>query len=408
MARTRTSGIILLKDGTRIINKVYKGETIYRRLGIVSQEEAEQRLREEIAERAAIRRCETDDRHVFAGCAARYLIESQGKRTVKLLAYHVQLLLPFIGTLGIDHIHDGTLEEFKEARRMDGVSATTINRSLEVVRTILIRAARAWRDENGKPLLATAPPLITMETENPRPPHPLSWEEQDLLMPELPSHLQSMALFDINTGLRDENVCGLRWDWEVPIPEAGRSVFIIPESGYKTGVKHVAILNDAAWRIIEQQRAVRDAAIDAKDTDDIKRYVFTYDGHRIETMNNNGWQRARCRAAMTVYRKAGKQVPEHLLGNGGRGLIITDKLREFMNDAVPGFASVRVHDLRHTFSSRLRLAGVSQEDRNALMGHKSASIPEHYASADIGRLIELANKVLDRQGTRTLLRVVHG
>jgi hypothetical protein len=51
---------------------------------------------------------------------------------------------------------------------------------------------------------------------------------------------------------------------------------------------------------------------------------------------------------------------------------------------------------------------VPQEDRNALMGHKSASIPEHYASADIGRLIELSNKVLDRQGTRTLLRVVNG
>lgn len=416
MAKTRTSGIILNKDGTRIINKIYKGESIYRRLGKVSQEEAEQRLKEEIAAQDSARRRCGDNSHVFASCAAKYLIESQSKRTAKLLAYHIELLLPFIGTLPIDHVHDETLEEFKEARRLDGVSATTINRSLEVVRTVLNRAARAWRD-NGKPLLQTAPPLIAMETENRRPPHPLSWEEQDVLLPELPSHLQAMALFGVNSGPRDENICGLRWEWEVPVPEVGRSVFIIPEDDYKTGVKHVLILNDAAWRIIEQQRASRAARLQEAGIEEYKPtpgqdtefdFVFPYEGHRIGTMNNSAWDKARTRAAMRLYTAEGKKIPEELLKDGQRGTLLTDELREFIGNAMPGFANVRVHDLRHTYSSRLRLAGVSQEDRNALMGHKSASIPEHYASADIGRLIELSNKVLDRQGTRTLLRVVHG
>lgn len=408
MAKTRTSGIILNKDGTRIINKIYKGESIYHRLGQVSQEEAEQRLKEEIAARDSTRRRVGDDRHVFASCAARYLIESQSKRSAQLLAYHVQLLLPFIGTLPIDQIHDGTLEEFKEARRMDEVSATTINRSLEVVRTVLNRSARAWRDESGKPLLLTAPPLIAMEDENRRPPHPLSWEEQDVLLPELPTHLQSMALFGINTGARDANICGLRWDWEVEVPEVKRSVFIIPEHAYKTDVKHVLILNDAAWRIIEQQRAKRDADTEAKDEDDIKNFVFTYEGSRLCEMNNSAWDKARVRAAIALYTSTGKEIPKELLKDGQRGTLLTNELREFIGAAMPGFANVRVHDLRHTYSSRLRLAGVSQEDRNSLMGHKSASIPEHYASADIGRLIDMSNKVLDRQGTRTLLRVVHG
>jgi hypothetical protein len=39
-------------------------------------------------------------------------------------------------------------------------------------------------------------------------------------------------------------------DGERPVPEAGRSVFIIPPADYKTAVGHVVILNDAAWRII--------------------------------------------------------------------------------------------------------------------------------------------------------------
>jgi len=171
-----------------------------------------------------------------------------------------------------------------------------------------------------------------------------------------------MILFAINSGLRDENICGLRWSWETPIPEAGRSVFIIPSGDYKTAINHVVILNDDAWHIIEQQRAK------INKEDGSAKYVFTYSGHRVDTMNNNGWQNARAKA---------------------------------------GLQDVRIHDLRHTYASRLRLAGVPQEDRNALMGHKSASIPEHYASADIGRLIELSNKVLDRQGTRTLLRDVY-
>lgn len=357
MATTRTRGISLEADGSRTINKVHRGTRIFIRLGKVSQDEAELRLAEEIRKLQYEQRCRTNARPVFADCAARYLIESKHKRTAELLAYHITLLLPYIGTLDISHVHDATLEEFKEARRLEGVSATTINRTLEVVRAILNRAARAWRDEAGQPWLLTAPPLITMEQENRRQPHPLSWEEQDAILPLLPAHLQNMVLFAINTGLRDENVCGLRWAWETPIPEVGRSVFIVPAGDYKTAVNHVVILNDAAWRIIEAQRGQH------------PEFVFAYSGHRVGTMNNNGWQHARVKV---------------------------------------GLDSVRIHDLRHTYASRLRLAGVPQEDRNALLGHKSASIPEHYASADIGRLIELANRVLDRQGTRTLLRVVNG
>lgn len=62
------------------------------------------------------------------------------------------------------------LETFKVERTEDGAKNATINRSLEVVRTVMNRAARVWRD-NGKPWLASAP-LIEMldETHQRRPP----------------------------------------------------------------------------------------------------------------------------------------------------------------------------------------------------------------------------------------------
>lgn len=408
MAKTRTGGVLVWPDGTRSIDKQHRGERIFIRLGKVSQEEAEQRLRAELLARETARHLARNNSTLFADCAARFLIESQHKRTADLLAYHVQLLLPFIGTLDISLVHDGTMEGFKASRRREGVSATTINRSLEIVRSVLNCAARSWRDEAGEPWLKIAPPLLTMEPENRRPPYPMSWEEQDILLPELPEHLQTMTLFGLNTGLRDENICGLRWSWEVPVPEVGRSIFIVPAAEFKTDVDHVLILNDAAWRIVEQQRETRKARMETLGAEEDQHpYVFTYKDHRVGAMNNSAWDKARIRTAMKLHQEAGKKIPRDLVRIGQRGQLITAELKDYMIEQMPGLANLRVHDLRHTYAARLRLAGVSQEDRNALLGHKSASIPEHYASADIGRLIRLANLVLDRQGTRTLLRVVN-
>jgi site-specific recombinase XerC len=72
-----------------------------------------------------------------------------------------------------------------------------------------------------------------------------------------------------------------------------------------------------------------------------------------------------------------------------------------------GLRAVRIHDLRHTFACRLRAAGVSAEDREALLGHANHSMAGHYASADVGRLLKQANLVLNRQETRTVLRVAN-
>ena len=59
-----------------------------------------------------------------------------------------------------------------------------------------------------------------------------------------------------------------------------------------------------------------------------------------------------------------------------------------------GLPDVRVHDLKHTFGRRLRAAGVSFEDRQDLLGHKSARITTHYSAAELSKLLEAANKGL--------------
>jgi hypothetical protein len=57
----------------------------------------------------------------------------------------------------------------------------------------------------------------------------------------------------------------------------------------------------------------------------------------------------------------------------------------------------RVHDLKHTFGRRLRAAGVSFEDRQDLLGHKSGRITTHYSKPELENLIVAANKVCSEE-----------
>lgn len=372
--RTRTKGI-LLEGVERIIDKKYRGQRIFNRLGSVSQDEAEAWLR---SRQAAIdaeqeQQLRRGAERLFADGAAKYLIECQQRqvRTLELIAYHVNILLPYLGAMAMGDVCNESLETFKEDRIEDGAKNATVNRSLEVVRTVLNRAARVWRDD-GKPWLASSPLIEMMdEAEQRRPPYPISWAEQTKLITALPHHLQRPVLFALNTGARDDNVCGLRWEWEVPVPELKRSVFVVPAAEFKGKRNHVLVLNDAAWSIVEACRGQHREFVFVYRRERVKNFdrAPAMEYQRIGTMNNTGWQRAR---------------------------------------ELVGLSKVRVHDLRHTFGQRLRDAGVSEEDRALLLGHAIEGMPQHYASATVARLAEAANRVQLTVDRTTLLRVVNG
>jgi len=303
---------------------------------------------------------------LYCDAAKQYLIECERKgiKSLATIAWHFEMLLPYVGAIPLAKVHSGSFDGFIEHRlNVDKVTPTTVNRSLEVARTPLIRSARVWRDDNGLPWLPSAP-LIEMQEEDPRPPHPITWEEQKRLLLELPEHLIRPCLFAVNTGAREENVCGLRWEWERKIRELDRSVFVVPKSEVKNGKPHVIILNDVAMNVIDACRGKH------------KEYVFTYtdekkglDPDRMTRLNGRAFRKARKRANLET---------------------------------------VRVHDLRHTYGQRLRDAGVGEEDRTILLGHTSTSMPSHYAAPTVQRLVELANRVQHTRDTPTLLRLANG
>ncbi len=372
--RTRTRGV-RLEGVERIVDKQYRGQRVFQRLGAVSQDDAEAWLRgrQTAIDAERDQQSRRGAERLFADGAAKYLIECQQRqvRTLEWIAYHVKLLLPYVGAMPIGAVCNESLEAFKEDRLTAGTKNATVNRSLVVARTVLNRAARVWRDD-GKPWLSSAPLIEMMdEAEQRRPPYPISWVEQARLVTALPQHLQRPVLFALNTGARDENVCGLRWEWEVPVSELGRSVFVVPAAEFKGKRNHVLILNDAAWSIVQACRGQHEQFVFVYRRERVKNFdqAPTMPYQRVGTMNNTGWQRARSLAGLT---------------------------------------KVRVHDLRHTFGQRLRDAGVSEEDRALLLGHAMEGMPQHYATATVARLVDAANRVQHTVDRTTLLRVVNG
>jgi integrase len=185
-----------------------------------------------------------------------------------------------------------------------------------------------------------------------RKPYPLSWEEQALLFGELRSDPNGqMALFKVNTGLREQEVCNLQWDWEAQIPELETTVFvdiaIFSEDG-RSGVKNredrLVVLNAVAKSVIETRRGKH------------PQYFFGYRGKKLECMNNTAWQNAP---------KSGRQD-------------------RFDKPAPWGFEHLRIHDLKHTFGRRLRAAGVPFETGKCFSATKTAASPRTTAPRKLG------------------------
>lgn len=347
MGRTRTPGLVR-RGGIWHIDKTIRGHRFCESTGENSLEKAEDYLARRIEEtRKALIYGERPKRS-FRQAATKYLNENQHKKRIRDEALHLRQLNPFIGALELRSVHIGTLQPFIEMRRKAGIKTKSINLALGVVRHILNIAASEWRDDTGLTWLEHPPKIKLLKVTDARKPYPLSWDEQTRLFKELPDHLARMALFKVNTGCREQEVCSLRWEWEIKVPELDTSVFLIPEERVKNGEERLVVINKVAKSIVENVRAQN------------RKYVFTYCGRRLGKMNNSGWRRARDKA---------------------------------------GLSQVRVHDLKHTFGRRLRAAGVSFEDRQDLLGHRSGRITSHYSAAELSNLIEAANKVAG-QGSR--------
>jgi len=343
---------LTLRGNVWHINKKINGQRIYESTGTSSLEQAEKYLvfRLETIRQAAV--YGVRPKRTFREAAVKFVQENSHKASLYDDIGTIKKLDPFIGKLSLEAVHMGSLQTFIQARKQQGVKTRTINYGLQLVRHILNLAAGEWLDEFGLTWLASAPKIKLLPEMDKRKPYPLNWEEQERLFNELPLHLKRMALFAVNTGCRDTEICSLKWSWEVPILGLDYSVFIIPKEIVKNREDRLVVLNRIAKSVIDDARGQH------------PEYVFTFKGKPLTRMLRSAWKKARIRANLQ---------------------------------------QVRVHDLKHTFGRRLRAAGVCFEDRQDLLGHKSERITTHYSAAELANLLEAANKVCAGQSGPVLV-----
>lgn len=386
MGRKQQPGLIQ-RNGLWHIDKCIKGHgRICESTGTHNLEEAEAYLTHRLEEIRQASVFGVRPRRYFADAAAEYLRRHEHKRSLERDAQDLEWLVAHIGEIPLDRVHDGSFDAVRKDARARHLSNGTLNRALSVGRRVLNLAATSWRDEHGLTWLVTAPVIGLVPDDLKRKPYPLDWEEQRLLFTELPDHLAEMALFSVNTGCREMEVARLLWQWEIKVPELSTSVFLIPAdfggrtplSGVKNKQDRLVVLNSIAKSVIESQRGRH------------SKRVFTYSGRwgtserqPVTRMYNTAWKYARANAAERYEKEIGSACPA-------------------------GFRHVRVHDLKHTFGRRLRAAGVGFEDRQDLLGHKSARVTTEYSTPELAQLIEAANTVIKPSSRKspavTLLR----
>jgi len=335
------------------IDKTVAGIKLRESTGETELEDAERYLTKRIQEiRAEVVYGERRER-TFDEAAARFIEEYGHKRSLDRDIDTLKAVMPYIGDLALKKIHSASLDRFIRDRKADDISAGTLNRDMAVIRRVLKLCVAMWRDEQGRPWLDAAPLLPTVQGVK-RKPRPITVAEQDRLTKGMPQYLADMTLFALHTGLRDQEICGLKWEHEAKISDTQESVFIVTEERAKNGHERIVPLNAVARSIVDRYRGQSD-------------FVFHLKGNRLERMNNRAWRKAR-EAANLV--------------------------------------DVRVHDLRHTFGMRLRAAGVSLEDRQDLLGHHAGHITTQYSKVEITHLIECVELLCDdkQQPELTLIR----
>lgn len=290
--------------------------------------------------------------HSFGEAAAEYIadLERRGKSSERQL-YALAPIMPAIEMLPLKRIHQRTLQPWIDAQK--GVrSSGTVGRTVQVISTVLHFAATVLMDDDD-PWLHRAPPKFRVPDWGTRKARPITWEEQDRLVENLPPHLAAPVLFAVFTGARQGEVTSLRWDQE----RSGKGLptlaaWWIPPEIRKGSAKKKAseqegrfvIANRAARAVLEKQRG--------KD----REWVFpTVRGEgAMYRVNNHGWRRAVKAAGLTI----------------------------------------RFHDLRHTFGKRAADAGIPLDIRRSLLGHEHRDITLHYSSPGLVRLLEEAERIV--------------
>jgi integrase len=215
---------------------------------------------------------------VWDRAAAQWLKEKRHKKSLDKDREIFRWVEPFLKGKPLVAIDRALLTRIAEAKAKQ-TNPATANRYMALIRAVLKRACEVWEWIERVPKA----PMYTVRGRR------IRWitrAEADRLIAALPPHQAAMARFALATGLRQRNVCRLKWS-EVDGPR--RCAWVHPDQS-KTRSALAVPLNADAMAVLEAQRG-RHAE-----------YVFAYEGRPVWQVNTKAWRRAVQRAGLVDFR----------------------------------------------------------------------------------------------------------
>jgi integrase len=346
----------------------------------------------------------------FEEALERYLMDRQARvasRSHRTEADHAKPLRTFFGTAAVRGITVDGILSYLRARKVKGISNTTLNMELGILRRVLKRAKR-WHllADDCKPLperrdigraLTNDEKLRLLKLAGTRP----EWQLARLA-----------AVLALNTTMRGCEIRGLRWR-DVDFLER---TLTIRRSETKTDAGHRLIpLNAGAWGAILELRERAKLLFGSAPKSDW--YVFPHgegQGPSTEPKNRPGPKvtvKPDPTQPMSTWRTAWRsltravqcptcgqlQQPGEICGN--------EKCKADIHDLKSSLHGLRFHDLRHHAITELAESVASDQTIMSIAGHVSPRMLAHYSHVRL----DAKRKALDALSSGALKAVTsHG
>ena len=277
-------------------------------------------------------------RRTWEEASKKWLGEHQHKRSKKDDQRYADFWLEKFNEIGVKYLDEVTPDVVADIRDEevgrpklrnpdDVVKPGTVNRHLSYLRAVMLAAAREW-------LWIPQSPKYALLDEGDWRMRFLTPPEFDRLANALPEPYRACAKFAVTTGLRRSNVFGLRWD--MLSMQGGLTVATFPQQVMKNGLPFSIPLSPTAQAVVRGQMGKHPTLVFPRS-----------DGEQLQDIPAKMW----------------------------KAVLVEAKLED-----------VRWHDLRHTWASWLRQAGVSIDRLKELGGWKSQKMVERYAHLNVSHL----------------------
>jgi len=267
--------------------------------------------------------------------------EIKGKASYRQMKYRIKLLNEEIGNKIVSNIIPIDLQNHREKRRKKGVALATIDDEVNQAKMIINKAFEN-RMISGDTLQSfKAVKNLLKKNANARD-EIFSREQFDSLFNHAPQYLKEIMATAFYTGMRKGEILNLTWD-KIDLNKRRIRLKAIDT---KTGEPRTCPICKELYEIFTEKAKKRDHIQEAG-TDN---HVFLYNGNPIKDDIKTAFK-ATCKSAKVPY---GRKIKSGLT----------------------------FHDLRHSFNTYMRKAGVDKEVIKAMTGHNTDSMFTRYNKID--------------------------